>query len=131
MLFDKTTQGLTAAVHYAGLRHKVIANNIANVDTPGYKALELSFKEQMEGLLRGRNSRAKAVLPRPGISSLPPPTVILAPDPNGRRPRIDRNTVSLDQELTKLSQNTIFHNTCLQLLNSKFRILKTAISGNV
>lgn len=118
MLFDKTSEGITAAVHYAGLRHKIIANNIANVDTPGYKALDISFREQLDGFMK-RGSRAGP----PG-----PPMLMFARDPNSLSPRIDRNTVSIDQELAKLSQNAIFHNACLQLLNSKNRILKSALS---
>lgn len=122
MLFDKTSAGLAAAAHYAGMRHKIIANNIANVDTPGYKALELSFREQLRDFMKTRRRGSKAAPPLP-------PTLTLARDLNSRRPRIDRNTVSIDQELAKLSQNAIFHNVCLQLLNSKHRILKSALSS--
>lgn len=130
MRFDKTTEGLTALVHYAGLRHKIIANNIANVDTPGYKASDISFREQLENFMNMQKPGLSTVLRKKKMSSLLPPTLILAPDIDNRRPRIDLNTVNIDQELTKLSQNTILHNTCLQLLNSKLRILKSAISGN-
>lgn len=122
MLFDKTSAGLAAAAHYAGMRHKVIANNIANVDTPGYKALELSFGEQLGDFMRSRGRGSKA-------SPLSAPTLMFAHDLNSLRPRIDRNTVSIDQELVKLSQNAIYHNACLQLLNSKHRILKSALSS--
>lgn len=122
MLFDKTLAGLAAATHYAGMRHKVIANNIANVDTPGYKALDLSFGEQLGDFMRPRKRGSKA---RPAL----PPTLTFARDSNSLRPRIDRNTVSIDRELAKLSQNAIFHNACLQLLNSKHRILKSALSS--
>ncbi|MFC1718822.1 flagellar basal body rod protein FlgB [Candidatus Poribacteria bacterium] len=119
MLFDKTSEALTAATHYAGLRHKIIANNIANVDTPDYKALDISFRQQLEDFME-RGSRAGP----PG-----PPMLMFAHDLNGPGPRMDHNTVSIDQELTKLSQNAIFHNVCLQLLNSKNRILKSALTS--
>ncbi len=119
MLFDNTSEGLAAAVHYAGLRHKIIANNIANVDTPGYKSLDISFREQLGDFMK-RGSGAGP----PG-----PPMVVFARDLDSLSPRMDRNTVSIDQELTKLSQNAIFHNACLQLLNSKNRILKAALTS--
>lgn len=121
MLFDKTTQGLTAAGHYSSLRHKVVANNIANVDTPGYKALDISFGQQLDDLITAGKNESR---------SPEDPTTILIPDLNGRRPSIDGNTVNIDQQLTMLSQNAIYHNACMQLLNSKFRILKTALSPN-
>jgi len=122
MLFDKTSAGLAAATYYAGMRHKVIANNIANVDTPGYKALDISFGEQLGDFMRTRTRGLNA-------SSMLSPTVTFTRDLNSRRPRIDRNTVSIDQELAKLSQNAIYHNACLQLLKSKHRILKSALSS--
>ncbi len=148
MLFDKTSEGLTVAVHYAGLRHKIIANNIANLDTPGYKALDISFGEQLEDFMGREGSKAQRIRNNASFiahrqsssytsrsmfrpASLPPPTLRLTPDLSSLRPRMDGNTVSVDQEQVKLSQNAIFHNTCLQLLRSKFRILKLAISGNV
>ena len=118
MLFDRTTLGLTAAAYYAGLRHKAIANNIANADTPGYKALDISFRSQLEDAIKGKGS-------------LPPPTLVFdSGSPIGGN-RKDLNTVNIDQELADLSQNTILHNTYLQILITKFRILKSAISGNV
>ena len=122
MLFDRTTNGLIAAVHYAGLRHRVIANNISNVDTPGYKALDISFKEQLDDFMKKQK-------PGSGSVPLPPPTLVLDADLSSHKPRIDGNTVNIDQELAKLSQNTILHNTYLQLLNSRFRILNSAIYG--
>ena len=138
MLFDRTIEGLSAAAYYLGLRHEVIANNIANVDTPGYKALDISFKDQLKDSMKttvSKEQRAKSEgldarnsIPR-AVSLAPPTLVQLSGD--SQRPRIDRNTVDIDRELVKLSQNTILHNTYLQLLNSKFRILKSAISGNV
>ncbi|MBD3182262.1 flagellar basal body rod protein FlgB [Candidatus Poribacteria bacterium] len=124
MLFDKFTEGLTLATYYSGLRHKVIANNISNSETPGYKALDISFQEQLEDFMESGNTNSGKISPDP-------PKLILRPDMSSYKMRIDGNTVSLDQEMTKLSQNTILHNTYLQLLNSRFRILKAAISENV
>jgi len=123
MLFDKITQGLIAGTHYSGLRHKTIANNLANADTPGYKALDISFNEQLNHFISKKHDDLDSV-------SLSPPTLILEPDPTSGQPRTDLNTVNVDQELVKLSQNTILHNTYLQLLGVKFRILKSAISGD-
>jgi len=123
MLFDKTTQILSASVYYSGLRHKVIANNIANADTPGYKALDISFKEQLEYLMRTRRAGEKI--------SLPPPVVVSDRYSSIDGIRKDLNTVDIDREMADLSRNAILHNTYLEFLNNRFRILKTAISGNV
>ncbi len=127
MLFDKTTHLLTAGIYYSGIRHKVISNNIANINTPNYKALDITFREQLKlfskSLERGNGHN--------NISSLQPPTTILTPYLSDQRPSIELNTVDIDQEQVKLAQNTLFHNSCLQLLGSKLRIIKASISGNV
>lgn len=125
MLFDVTVEGLSAATYYAGLRHKVIANNIANLSTPNYKALDIVFKDQLKAFIKSKSEN------RSSVHQLPPPTTILAPYQSDQRPNIELNTVDIDQEQVKLAQNTILHNSFLQLLSSKFRILRTSISGNV
>ncbi len=125
MLFDITVEGLTAATYYSGLRHKVIANNIANLNTPNYKALDIVFRDQLKAFIKSKSEN------RSSVYSLPPPTTILAEYQSDQRPNIELNTVDIDQEQVKLAQNTILHNSYLQLLGSKFRILRTSISGNV
>lgn len=137
MLFDRSIQELTAVIYYTGLRHRVVANNIANADTPNYKALDISFKQQLDDLINAmehkefESSHSESNSITSQSTSLPPPTVIFTPDIYGVTPRIDNNTVNLDLEMIKLSQNSILHNVFLQLLNSKFRVIKTAINGNV
>ncbi|MBM3282706.1 hypothetical protein FJY90_00495 [Candidatus Gottesmanbacteria bacterium] len=124
MLFDKITQGLAAGTYYLGLRHKTIANNLANSDTPGYKAMDISFNDQLKHFMSKSYPGSKTAF-------LAPPVLFLEPDLTSGEPRMDLNTVNVDQELVKLSQNTILHNTYLQLLSIKFRTIKSAISGNI
>ncbi len=124
MLFDKTMQMLSAGIHYSGLRHKVIANNIANVNTPNYKAMDLTFNDQLKRVAESYNSESTRT------RSLSPPTCVLTPYLSDQRPPVELNTVDIDQEQVKLSQNTLFHNSCLHLLIGKLRIIKAGISGN-
>jgi len=126
MLFDKTTKGLSAATYYTGLRHKVIANNIANLDTPNYKSIDITFTDQLKAFMKTQERGSK----QSSFGVLPLPTTILSPYQSDQRPRIELNTVDIDQEQVKLAQNTILHNTFIQLLSSKLRILKASISGN-
>lgn len=114
LLFDNTTELLTKAIHYTNLRHNVIAENIANVDTPGYKAMDLKFEHLLGRALADRKGK---------IGSL---TAMLVSDTTVQ-PRLDGNTVNPDQQLAKLAENTIIHNTFVQLLNTRFKILETAI----
>ena len=126
MLFDKTTQLLTASIYYSGLRHKVISNNIANINTPNYKALDIIFRDQLDLFAKSQEHGNNYG----NMASIAPPTTILAPYLSDQRPSIELNTVDIDQEQVKLAQNTLFHNSCLQLLGNKLRIIKAGISGN-
>jgi flagellar basal-body rod protein FlgB len=126
MLFDKTTQLLTAGIYYTGIRHKAIANNLANINTPNYKAMDVVFRNQLELFVKTQTPGADHA-----ITALPLPTTILAPYLSDQRISIELNTVDIDQEQVKLTENTLFHNSCLQLLGSKLRILKASVSGNV
>ena len=126
MIFDKTTQLLTAGIYYTGIRHKVIANNLANINTPNYKAKDINFRDQLELFAKTQTQGSDHTM-----TALPPPTTILAPYYSDQRPSVEFNTVDIDQEQVKLAENTLFHNSCLQLLGSKLRILKSSVSGNV
>jgi len=110
-LFDNTIQLLTKTTYFTNLRHNVIASNIANVDTPGYKAMELKFEHLFKQALNAEKDNQ--------------PMLVLDAT---KQPRLDGNTVNPDQELTKLAENTIMHNTFVQLLNIKFKMLRTAIN---
>jgi flagellar basal-body rod protein FlgB len=102
------------------LRQEAIASNIANLETPGYKRLDLatSFQSELD--------RACATRDPKQITSLQPS---LAPDPaatpNGR----DGNTVSLEKELAQLNQNSLAHNLETQLVSNMLMRLRMAITA--
>jgi len=126
-LFDNTIQLLTKGTYFTDLKHNVIASNIANVETPGYKAMELKFEHLFKQALADISNEsvhfASHSLSHTGKNNRP----MLVLDTT-QRPRLDGNTVNPDQQLTKLAENTIMHNTFVQLLNMKFKMLQTAIS---
>jgi flagellar basal-body rod protein FlgB len=104
----------------AALRHEAIASNIANIETPGYKRIDLagSFQSELERACASRDPQQ--------LASLQP---ALAPDlaavPVGR----DGNTVSLEQELTQLNQNSLVHTLETQLVSNMLLRLKLAITS--
>jgi len=137
-LFDITTRTLEAATKGTVIRHRVIANNIANVDTPAFQAADFSFEKQLKAALERAKTNAssqpsKALTVGGRKASLPEEPVeadnqVLLLEANDQ-PRLDGDTVDIDKEMVKLAQNTILHNSFIHLLNAKFRMLKTAI-GN-
>ena len=102
------------------VRQEAIANNIANLETPGYKRLDLapSFKTELD--------RACASHDPQQIASLNP---TLAPDPNALPSSRDGNTVNLENEMMQLNQNAMVHTLESQMVSSMLIRLKMAISG--
>jgi flagellar basal-body rod protein FlgB len=102
------------------LRQEAIASNIAHLETPGYKRLDLapSFQSELD--------RACATGNPQQISSLQPS---LMPDPTALATSRDGNTVSLEKELAQMNQNTLAHNLETQLVSNMLSRMRMAISG--
>ena len=126
-LFDKAIDRLTTGLEYTSRRHEVLTRNVANMETPGYKALDVTF----EDFLKPARIAAGDV-PQVNIGSGAPgdprAQVVYASDGT---PREDGNDVNLDRQMARLAENTLFNHTLVQLLASRFANVKQAISGRV
>lgn len=102
------------------LRHEAIASNLANIETPHYRRLDInpSFASDLRQALASKDSAQLANLQ---------PTV--ATDLNAVSSRRDGNTVELDAELLNLNQNTLAHTLETQLVSSALLRLRTAVTG--
>jgi flagellar basal-body rod protein FlgB len=111
-------------------RQQVIASNLANVDTPGYKTKDIPFNATMQELLAGQAAPVKATRPEHqalGYLQFAPmePEVF---EVQGLPLRADRNNVEMDRELLKLSETSFGYATITQLLRGKFRTLFNVIN---
>lgn len=128
-LLDVTTRALTAATNMRNKRHNVISANIANAETPHYKAKKLDFEEALsraidqEGRGRSHTSAKEHFLLGQGALSGVRADVYDNPDINLTN---DGNTVDLEAEMAALSENTIVYKAALQLINKKLGSLKYA-----
>jgi len=102
------------------LRQEAIASNLANVETPNYKRLDVSptFESQLRQAVAGQSSAE--------ISSLQPS---LAVDTGAISGRSDGNTVQLETEMLKLNQNTVENTLETQLVSYSLARLRLAITG--
>lgn len=108
--------GIDAAV----LRQKVIANNIANVNTPGFKRSEVTFEENLKKALENRDTPAQ---------SIPPDEVSPRIVRDSRTTmRNDLNNVDLDIEMLNLGSNQIKYNAMVQLINDRYSTLRYIIN---
>ncbi len=111
-------------------RQQVVASNLANIDTPGYRTQEVSFHATMEELLG--QSQVQLRVNR-GEQTSTPPMAFAPPEPEvfevrGLPVRADQNNVDLDRELLKLGETSFGYALMAQLLRGKFRTLSNAIN---
>ena len=125
---DLLQQGLSAS----WTRNAVIRNNIANVETPGFKASEVEFETLMARAMTGGGFRGTKTHPMhidigPGyadVSSVSPRMYQL----DDLSMRMDGNNVDIESENVKLAQNSLYFNTLMEKMNSELRRLRMAIS---
>jgi flagellar basal-body rod protein FlgB len=99
-------------------RQQTISANLANIDTPGYKAKDISFSEQMKALSLEVTSPVH--LETEKMNGLGVFEV-------GTKEKQNGNTVDLDREMTELTKNGLQYVALVQFLNQKIRTLRSAI----
>ncbi|OZI44997.1 flagellar basal body rod protein FlgB [Bordetella genomosp. 5] len=122
------------AISLRAQRQEVLSSNIANADTPNYKARDFDFKAAMEGALDNRNMR----LPDTSLALTSARHIpAQAQSPAGatelqyRLPyqaSLDGNTVDMDNERVRFAENTLHYQSTLQVLSGRIRSLQSAIS---
>jgi len=123
---DILQKGLSAS----WMRSAVIRNNIANVETPGFKASDVEFESLMARSLQGSGfSHAKT---HPGHRDFSTDDISSVKSRIVQREdlamRMDGNNVDIEAENVKLAQNSLYYNTLLEKMNSELRRLRSAIS---
>lgn len=112
--FIQETGLLERLISASQLRGKVLANNIANQNTPGFTRQEVRFEEILrESLQRGRD--ASAVRPEVVVDTTTPA-------------RPDGNNVQLESEINAARENRLMAETYLTILQGHFEMLRTAMS---
>lgn len=116
------------------MEQKVLANNIANVNTPNFKGTEVTFKDQMENVLRNQQLQLplKTDDSRDITSGLPlalddvKPRLITDPTTSMRS---DGNNIDIDQQMATLAKNSMETNALMRLVSINLSDLRAAIEG--
>ena len=129
---DRTIDTLAASLNMRQLRQKLITSNIANAETPGYKAKRLDFEEalaraididKMQSLNTDNDKHYN--VGGGGFKNLKPEVY---EDANGVV-KDDGNTVDRDYEMAMMADNQILYNATVQLLKKKLGLMNYAISA--
>lgn len=105
------------ALDAANMRHQALAQNIANASTPGYQRMSVNFEQRLQSLMDERGKLAAGSLA--GLQQLRPQFEFDAPT---------ENALALDQEVAKLSENTLHHQALLKVLTKHYAMLGVAIN---
>jgi flagellar basal-body rod protein FlgB len=140
-LFDSSTVPLLEqVVNFTQARHGVLAGNIANLDTPGYKTRDLSPEVFQERLKEAVNERRRAYSAgqvdhtgSPGYfggkrTEQAEESLQAVTESMGGMLRHDENNSSLEVQVSEIAKNNQIHNTALSLMTAQFRLLRAAIT---
>lgn len=113
-------------------RAEVLANNLANADTPNFKARDIDFAAVLKGQLSmkanaGMELERTDAAHRPGLADLDDPSALLYRTPN--QPSIDGNTVDEQVEQAAYAKNALDFQASFSFLNRRFKGLVTALKG--
>ena len=114
-----TLDALEAALTYHRERHAVLAGNIANLDTPGFRPLDLTRTTPMGGAAQSTTHEAH-------FSLSPSSQVVTSFDDGGAMQGMDGNAVSLERELSKVDANRTRYATSAELVSRRLALLRYA-----
>jgi flagellar basal-body rod protein FlgB len=110
---------LETMLTYASARQRVLAANVANVDTLGYRTQDLPEDDFRRALQRAFGGEAPPAGFNPGASADAGPL------------KAGGNNVDLELEMAKMARNTLLHGTAAALVAQQFALLREAVSGHV
>ena len=116
---------LDKAADASWLRNETIANNIANVDTPGYKRQDVAFEDQLRKAMG--NSRYQSMDDKVSSIKTSRLNAETHTDSAGYSYRMDGNNVDIDTENVELASNQIKYNALIQSVNHEFTNLKSVM----
>ncbi len=120
LMTDLTSAVIGKSLDACGVRHRIIADNIANVETPGFTRSEVSFESSLKQALEtadGGDAVEKVGELEPSVEA-----DTLSPT------RPDGNNVSIDKEMTDLTKNTLRYEALIQLMTLKGAQVRSAIN---
>jgi flagellar basal-body rod protein FlgB len=132
-LFAGSISALEKTLNIGSLRHKVLTANIANIDTPNYKAFEVVMEDELRKNGRPAHPIIRLVRTQPdhlhGRRHSSSNVKLEAADPPALNLRADGNTVDLDKTMGKLAENTLLYRAAALMIKRKFQGLKNVIQG--
>lgn len=127
---DKEFGFLQSALNLRSHRQQLLASNIANADTPNYKARDIDFSKELQRAQGVQAGNLNLSATSPGHMQAFAGTLnVQALYRAAVQPSIDGNTVDMDVERAQFADNAIHYQFVLDRLSSKFKTMQSAIRG--
>jgi flagellar basal-body rod protein FlgB len=129
ILTDRAVEIAKLALDGLARRQEVISNNVANIDTPGYRAQNVAFEGALQQAM-DRDHPARLRATHPGHLGAPTSVASLQETPRiGGSTRADGNNVDIDVELVSMSETGIRYQAVSRFVSKKLLLLKAIASG--
>jgi len=128
-IFDNTISFLSRALDMMSERHKLLSSNIANQDTPDFKAKDINFIDELRavqssgGVQNITRTNPMHISGNAGFNSSGA-RITNRPESNSG---YDNNSVNVELEMANMAQNSILYNASAQVISTKFRMIANAI----
>lgn len=116
------------ALDASWLKHDIIAQNIANSETPGYKRKKLAFDAQLQAAMNENMTPLKRTHSKHLSSSVVDFSPVVMTDVDAEM-RIDGNSVDIDVEMAEQAKNSIKYNAMINQVSAQLRRLRASIKG--
>ncbi len=123
--FSGTDSYLRAAMSGLAARQRTIANNVANVDTPGFKASEVRFEDTLKSAIGRSGSKSSSSLDQASLNSAASRSTLV----DATSSRADGNNVDIDREMEMLSEANLNYSALTQVMSTRIGILRNVITG--
>jgi flagellar basal-body rod protein FlgB len=128
LIQDVTIEAMGNYMTRLSKRQEIVASNIANIDTPGYKTQDITFHATMEELLSSPSSGLRGSRPEHLQTWSFAPAEPQVFEVSGLPTRPDQNNVDIDKEMLKLGETSFGYNMMALLLRSKLRTIGSSIN---
>lgn len=119
--FDVTVNQIRDRLNLISLSQKLVSSNLANINTPGYVAKDVSFEKVLSESIKDQSVH---------LSTSDPEHISIPPDSPSvhNEAVIEKHAVNLDEEMMRLARNNIDYQYMITLLSKKFALLKHVIA---
>lgn len=122
---------LRAALDGLAARQRVISNNVANVDTPGFKASRVAFEDALRRAMGAEDGGLPLAKVQNAVAGPDDQLVDLTPvviQSNQTTRRVDGNNVDIDQQMVELAETNVTYNALAQLTSARLQLLRSVIN---